>query len=57
MRREKLGVGHLVTTGMIEGKLSREKKCGKMFDGLTKWVKIGQVTDALKAKIEMRGRS
>ena len=34
MRREKLG--HLVTTGMIEGKCSSEKLLEKMLDGLIK---------------------
>ena len=32
-----------MTTGMIEEK--REK----MLDGLTKWLKVGRVTEALKA--------
>ena len=46
MRREKLE--HLVTTGMIEGKCSRRKKCEKMLDGITKWLKEGKVIKALK---------
>ena len=47
MRREKLE--HLVKTGMIEGKRSRGKQREKMLDGLTKWFKVGRVTEALKA--------
>ena len=47
MRREKLE--HLVTTGRIEGKRSREKQLEKMMDGLTMWFKVRRVTDALKA--------
>ena len=39
MRRE-----HLVITGMITG-----KKREKMLDGLTKWLKVHRVTQALKA--------
>ena len=35
MRREKLE--HLVTTGMIQEKCSREKQQEKMLDELTKW--------------------
>ena len=46
MRRKKLE--HLVTIGMIEGKRSRGKKHEKMLDGLTKWLKVGRVTEALK---------
>ena len=46
MRREKLE--HLVTIGMIEGKLSRRKHRQKMLDGLTKWLNVGPVTDAVK---------
>ena len=46
-RKEKLE--HLVTTEMIEGKRSREKQGEKMLDGLTNKLKVGQVTDALKA--------
>ena len=44
MRREKL-----VTTGMIEGKRSMGRQHEKMLDGLTKWLKVGRVTKALKA--------
>ena len=29
-------------------KRQQGKKCEKMFDGLTKWSKVGQVTEALK---------
>ena len=43
MRKMKLE--HLVTTGMIQGKNSRG------MDGLTKWLVVRRVTDALK---EMR---
>ena len=46
-RREKLE--HLVTAGMIEGKCSSGKQREKMFDGLRKWLKVGRVTEALKA--------
>ena len=46
MRREKLE--HLATNGMIEGKRCREKQRGKILDGVTKWLKIGQVREALK---------
>ena len=45
MWREKLK--QLVKTGMIEGIRSIEKVI--ILDGLTKWLKAGQVTDALKA--------
>ena len=41
MRRKTLE--HLETTGIIEG-----KQCEKMLDGLTKWLKEGRVTQALK---------
>ena len=41
-RREKLE--HLVTTGMIERKCSRGKHCEKMFDRLTKLLKVGRIT-------------
>ena len=44
MKREKLE--HLVTTG----KRSRGKQREKMLDGLTKWLNVGRMTDALKAK-------
>ena len=46
MGREKLE--HLVTTGMFKGIRSREKQCEKT-DGLTKWLKLGQAIEALKA--------
>ena len=46
MKREK--PKHLVTTGMMVGKCSREKQREKMLDGLTKWLKVGGVTEALK---------
>ena len=42
MRREKLE--HLVTSGMIVGKQRQ-----KLLNGLTKWLKVGQGTEALKA--------
>ena len=47
MRTENLE--HLVTTGIIEGKCSRGKKHKKMLGGLTKWLKVGRVTEELKA--------
>ena len=47
MRREKLE--HLVATGMIEGERSRGKRREKMLDGLGNWLKVGTVTEALKA--------
>ena len=47
MRREKLE--HLVTTGMVERKRSRGKRREKMFDRLTKWLKVGRMTEAVKA--------
>ena len=37
-----------MTTGMIEGKLSRGTQREKMLDELTQWLKVGQVTEALK---------
>ena len=40
---------HFVTTGMIERKCSRGKQREKMLDGLTKSLKVGRVTEALKA--------
>ena len=46
MRREKQE--HLVTTGMVEGKCSRGIHHEKMSDGLTKWLKVGRVTKAVK---------
>ena len=36
------------TAGMIEGKRSREIQREKMLDGLTKWLKVGRVIEALK---------
>ena len=45
MGREKLA--HIVTTGVIEGKRIRGNQCEKM-DGLTKRLKVGRVTEALK---------
>ena len=47
MRREKLE--HLVTTEVIVGKRSRVKQRDKISDGLIKWLKVGRVTEALKA--------
>ena len=47
MRKKKLE--HLVATKMIEGKRSRGKQCEKVLDGLTKWLKVGRVTDAQEA--------
>ena len=47
MKKEKLE--HLVTTRMVEGKCSREKQYEKMLDGLTKCLKVGQVTEPGKA--------
>ena len=47
MWKEKLE--HLVTTGVIKGKPGRAKQREKMVDGLTKWLIIGGVRDALKA--------
>ena len=42
---------HLVTTGKIDGKSNRGRQLEKMLDGLTtKWLKVGRVTEALKAK-------
>ena len=48
MRREKLE--HLSSTGIIEEKCSTGKQGEKMLDGLTKWLKVGRVTKALKAR-------
>ena len=48
MRRKELE--HLVTAGMIEEKGSMEKQHEKMLDGLTKWLKVGRVTEALKGQ-------
>ena len=53
MRREKLE--HLVTTEMIEEKRCREKHQEKMLNGLTKWLNIGQVADALKVMRDRDG--
>ena len=39
-----------MSTEMIEGKCSRGKQHEKMLDGLTKWLKVGRVTEALKAR-------
>ena len=50
MRREKLG--DLVTTRKIEGKRSRGKQREKMLDGLTKSIKVGRVTDAMRDRDE-----
>ena len=47
IRREK--PENLVPTGMIEGKCNRGKQHEKIFDGLIKWLKVGKVTEALKA--------
>ena len=47
MRREKLK--HILTTGMIKGKRSKGKQPEKMLEGRTKWLKVGQVTEAMKA--------
>ena len=55
MRREKLE--HLVTTEMIEGKHGRGKQREKMLNGLTKWLKVGRVAEALKKATWMPGRS
>ena len=46
-RREKLE--HLVTNGMSQRKCSRGKQLEKMLDELTKWLKVGRMTHALKA--------
>ena len=46
MRREKQE--HLEATGMIEEKRSKGKQLEKMLDGLTKWLKVGRVSEALK---------
>ena len=39
---------NLETTGMIQRNCSREEQGEKMLDGLTKWLKVGRETDALK---------
>ena len=46
IRREKLEE-YFLTTGMIEGKRSRGRQREKILDGLTKWFKVGRVTEAL----------
>ena len=55
MRKEK--PEYLMTTEMIGGKRSRGKQHEKMLDGLTKWLKVGRVREALKQGIEINGRS
>ncbi|GFO15137.1 RNA-directed DNA polymerase from mobile element jockey [Plakobranchus ocellatus] len=47
MRREKLE--HLVTTGKLEGKRSRERQREKITDRLATWLGPGKVTDTLIA--------
>ena len=37
-----------MTIGIIEGKNSRGKQNEKMLDGITKWLKEGRMTEALK---------
>ena len=49
MRKEKQE--HLVTTRMIEEKRHRGKQSEKL-DGMKKWLKVGRVTEALKAASE-----
>ena len=39
-----------MTRGMLEGKRCRGKQHEKMLDGLTKWFKLGRVTEALRAR-------
>ena len=46
LRKEKLE--HLLISGMIEGKCSTGKQRKKMLDRITKWLKIGWVTESLK---------
>ena len=46
---EKRETKHLVTTGMMKGKRSMGKQSENMLDGLTKWLEVGRVTEALKA--------
>ena len=36
-------------TGVIEGKVIRGKQREKMLSGLTKWLKVGRVTEPLKS--------
>ena len=50
MRKQKLE--HPVTSGMSEGKQHE-----KMLDGLTKWLKVGRMNEALKARRDRDGRS
>ena len=38
-----------MTTGKIGGKRSRGKQREKMLNGLSKWLKVGTVTEALEA--------
>ena len=52
LKKKKKKIEHLVTTGMIEGNRLREKHLEKMLDGLTKWLKVGQVIHALKLSNE-----
>ena len=40
---------HLGSTGIIERKYRTGKQRKNMMDGLTRWLKIGRVTEALKA--------
>ena len=47
MRREKLK--HLMTIGMIKRTRTRRKQLEKILDGLIKWLKVGRVTEAIKA--------
>ena len=54
MGREKLE--HLVITGMIERKHTTENRQEKILDRPTKWLKIGKVTDALKATRDQDAR-
>ena len=55
---EKTATTNFVATEMIKGKRSRGKQREKMLDGLTKLLKVGRVTEALKmTRIDMRGRS
>ena len=56
LRKEKLE--HLLISGMIEGKCSTGKQRKKMLDRITKWLKIGRVTESLKGwGIEMCWKS
>ena len=47
MRRD--GLEQLITTGMLEGKRSRGRQREKMLDGLSTWLKIEKVPNALSA--------